>query len=420
VKEARETITSKQTKSYATIVVVNKHTGDFRPFIATEFIRKKYATGKNFNTQRAPAQDIKRFLNWLFIENVEKYQLETLEHLRFHHGVEYLDYLKTRNKMSTVRRVENYLKHFYNFLYQQNVLPEDMKLEPEKTLWGEASITSPFSEGATQSYKDDEFEERLLHDFPDPSLILPFMEVAQRIAPEIAFGIYLQFHGGLRRGEVVNLNEAALEMKGSFGSRGMKAIIKERPILFDRLRDNTKNRVKRPRTQPIQVMEYGPVMYKKLLHYLDIHRGNQPGRPLFVDENGLPMSGAVYEKRFAKVKKAFLKELMVKNYPDYYVIAKKDWSTHVGRGVYTNMMAHLVKTPMELALLRGDKSLDASVSYMAHFKIIKEVEEGMENMYAKMKKDYKEKYADSDSDVANKDREQLGIIYYSEQQGANV
>ena len=108
---------------------------------------------------------------------------------------------------------------------------------------------------------------------------------------------------------------------------------------------------------------------------------NNPNMALFVDRDGKPMSGAVYEKRFAKIKKAFLEHLEKNDSPHFYHLKNTNWNTHIGRGIYTNLMASIVSSPNELAILRGDKSIESSLSYMSVNKIKEEVQNALENMF---------------------------------------
>lgn len=83
---------------------------------------------------------------------------------------------------------------------------------------------------------------------------------------------------------------------------------------------------------------------------------------LFLNGDGEPMSGKVYDRRFQKVKKAFLDSLM--GHKDYELLSGTFWSTHVGRGVFTNMLIDMGFTPTQLAIARGDRSLTSAMEYI--------------------------------------------------------
>ncbi|WP_144491962.1 MULTISPECIES: hypothetical protein [Bacillus cereus group] len=104
---------------------------------------------------------------------------------------------------------------------------------------------------------------------------------------------------------------------------------------------------------------------------------------LFVDKYGNPMSGAVYENRFKKVKEAFLKRVKDDKYmKSYYAhLVEKSWCTHIGRRIYTNLMAKIVKSPSELAILRADKNLDTALIYLSKQAVRRDIQDGLQAMY---------------------------------------
>ena len=58
------------------------------------------------------------------------------------------------------------------------------------------------------------------------------------------------------------------------------------------------------------------------------------------------------------------------------------WSTHIGRGTFTNIVAENAENPYEIAHLRGDSSIDSSLTYMVSTeRIHKKIEEKFSNMH---------------------------------------
>lgn len=381
----KATVTKRQDiEELATIALLDIRNGFCLPHPITDFIKSVYADGNNYNTQKAPAEEIKRFLNWLLIENYEIYQLYNLEELGFHHGVDYLNHLKNVRKLqrATVKTANRYLTAFYDFLHKRKILPEHMNLKSIDDRSGKRILISPFLEhGATLPPK--RLKEDKIVEFPDQRLITYFLEVAEQVAPDIAFGIYLQMFGGLRKGEVVNLTLSSLRPQGPFARQGLTVVIQYRPELFIHLKDTSKMQVKNERVQPIQIVDYLPRLYEKATLRLQEFHETNPHYALFVDNDGKPMSGAVYENRFSKVKKHFFKELAKINSPHLAYLKSVSWETHIGRGIYTNLMAPIVSSAHELAVLRGDKSLESALSYMSKLRIKKEVQQGLEDMFGK-------------------------------------
>ncbi|MDU8672515.1 hypothetical protein [Paenibacillus polymyxa] len=369
-------------QSYATIVLEDIRRGVFVVHPVTDFIRSRYGTKTNYNTQKAPAETIKRFLNWLFFENHEIYGLNTFEHLQIKHAVEYLNYLGEvkQNKRGTIKGTENYLTEFYYFLQKRGVIPEIVRRIPsfngKKTV-----LESPFSsEGLAMPTRN--LLQTRLNDFPSLELVQLFLETARDVTPEIAFGIYLQFFGGIRRGEIVNLDRGSIQASGPYGSGGMTVEIIDRPELFARIRDASKNSVKNPRNQSILFTPMLPVLYKHHLNWLEVNAHSKKNDPLFIDKSGNAMSGAVYEQRFMSVKKAFMERLLRMKSPHTSYLNKYTWGTHIGRGIFTNIAAKFIaKTPQELALIRGDRTLDTALRYMSSLRIQKEINQGLDDIF---------------------------------------
>lgn len=138
--------------------------------------------------------------------------------------------------------------------------------------------------------------------------------------------------------------------------------------------------------QAIQLTADLPVLFRRMKkRVLDNQQIKNDHLAIFTDTSGNPMSGTTYKKRFNKVKRAFIKWLENSNGPLRYwapYLKNHTWTTHIGRGIYTNLMAQFVKTPMELALLRGDSTIEATLHYLSRKTIRNEVQEGLDNMFS--------------------------------------
>ena len=384
---------------YATIII-QKNDGlrkkgekQFIVHPVTDFIRQRYSKyDYNYNTQKTAAIWIVQFLNWLLIDNYEKYKICSFKELEIYHGVDFLNYLKMTpieagkknggklRGRSTLDKAHLYISEFYEFLSGKKVLNEHTReqVQDKKDLFIGMGFSFPG--------KSLERHELKLEHFPHNRLVTLFLETAQAVAPDIAFGVYLQIFGGLRRGEVVNVLRKDLKLSGSYGSEGISVKIGYKPELWTRLKDVSKCKVKRDTSIfPVQFIQIIPPivepLVEELFDRLERRKKINYANALFIDEQGNPMSGAVYEERFLAIKNVFLDR--VKNeYPVYYNLLKeKPWSTHIGRGIYTNLIARLVKSPAELALLRADKTLEAALVYLSKQAIRKEIQEGLQSMY---------------------------------------
>ena len=80
------------------------------------------------------------------------------------------------------------------------------------------------------------------------------------------------------------------------------------------------------------------------------------------------MTDAVYYKRFCTLKAKFIERLRnsdnydAKSYAVYLSTYK--WSTHLCRGIFSNLIAQGTNNIMEIAVWRGDKDLSSALSYL--------------------------------------------------------
>jgi len=390
---------------YVSIVVEDTKTGVFRTHPLTHFILENYTKYEdNYNTQKAAASYICRFCNWVFIENQNTYKLISLEELSVDHSLEYLNYLKTNKyykgkkdsvgryrDTETLEKYDLYITAFYSFLNKQKILKGfTANLVDEHTYTNhkgnEVTSSIHIGNGFSLPRRSSVGNEFKLETFPDNKLIVMFLESADAVAEDIAFGIYLQIFGGLRRGEVINASISDLKEIGPNGRDGLRLRIKYRPEYWTRLKDISKCKVKRDTNvfpvQPIQIIPSIAVpLLKSHKKYLDKHQKVNKQDALFIDCYGNPMSGSAYEDRFTKVKEHFL-ERVKDQLPGYYhTLTFSPWNTHIGRRIYTNLMAAIVKSPSELAILRGDKTLETALIYMSKQAVGKEIQDGLQDMY---------------------------------------
>lgn len=136
------------------------------------------------------------------------------------HGTAFLNEL-TYNKTpkETVKKHERILIKFFKFLSEKEIVDGNKYEFKEKVVANHSNaeivMKSPFKE--VEYYKN-----RLsysIHQLPD-EYILRFLEVAYQLNSCIALGIYMQFFGGLRTGEVCNLRIKDVQLLGSYGEDG--------------------------------------------------------------------------------------------------------------------------------------------------------------------------------------------------------
>ncbi|GFI16978.1 hypothetical protein IMSAGC009_02145 [Lachnospiraceae bacterium] len=80
------------------------------------------------------------------------------------------------------------------------------------------------------------------------------------------------------------------------------------------------------------------------------------------------MTVNTYWKRFNRVKKEFIRRLYECQNMETQMYAvfleSYRWSTHIGRGTYSNIVAQNANSISEIAVMRGDSSLSSSLPYL--------------------------------------------------------
>jgi len=172
---------------------------------------------------------------------------------------------------------------------------------------------------------------------------IPIVLTSFLYSPDIVLGICFQFFGGLRRSEVVNLTRQNIKEQGN----GLILEIRDnQKLLFPNIKNTSHIQVKNPRNQSLLMNNLMLNIYKEHLEKLEIleMKGicNNPYYLFVSKRTRLPITGKQYHSKFMKVKKAFLKALsMEENINDYTLLAENSWSTHIGRGVFTNFFSVL-------------------------------------------------------------------------------
>ncbi|QTB25662.1 hypothetical protein [Lysinibacillus sphaericus] len=341
------------------------------------------------NTLKRYAEDIKKFLNYLLlkcsINEPEFMELKNygLQKLKIFHGISYLNFLYERIVNKEIKPkyyydVERILTLFYSWLNKKKIVSLELEFfeiisESESPFrYFEYDLLLPHKENKKSPSK------RVLHDFGSNrmDLIIKFIRVSEIIAPEISFGIILQFFGGLRRGEVVNLTLNSIKFDNVY----LEVNIKDNfQMIFENKKSYLSEQVKTERTQVIFELPLVRNIYDKHLkrHKRIVEQsGNANKYALFLSTtNGAAISGAMYWYRFNKVKEKFLEVVAEDNIADYEFLISKNWSTHIGRGIYTNILTFMLNwNESEVAIARGDYSTESSKDY-------KEVK----NVYEKIK-----------------------------------
>lgn len=386
---------SKSNKIFKTFICYENKYGLLEPHILSKYIEINFGLYE-INTQKKYAEEIKKFLNFLLSNK----SINTLKDLNLEHGSEYLKFLSekvTRGeiKSSSFHYAEKRLIHFYEWLVLNEIIQEKIifsKSDIHKSLYKRRMTNSPFARldlGVPRpSNRSIQTIDRL-HDFGNnrEKYIIEFLNLIELIEPYILLGVILQIYGGLRMGEVLNLTTSDIFITEDWSSQPSKVLIVDNWRKLDGFPMGLDMQVKREREQLILATDLLKNAYKKHLSKLDKIKKNYSG-PLIVSlKNGKKISGQSYRNKFNKVRDLFIKIIEKRDDSKefYYFITSKKWSTHICRGIYTNMLKNdLNLSDSEIRVLRGDISEQSLKAYLEKSNAIYKINEGIELLNKKL------------------------------------
>lgn len=348
------------------------------PSPLSNFIKREYKNkGKSINSQRNVAYAITRFLNYLY-KNKDSYPeliIGGLSSLTLQHGADYISYLSLKSragelKSEYVKTEIQYLNKLFHWLKSENIINQVFSVNYQTVHYGRKSRKIETNIFENTNDLDiilpirNSIQNNVIKDFGKNRnrLIIDFIMTAKRIEPLMALGIALQFFGGLRRSEVINLKCSSLKWANS------NLIIEIRDnqnILFADAINKADIQVKYPRDQICICPEIIKPLYEEHLKILTkLTKGTSEA--FFISaRNFKALRGKRYSAKIDKIKQQFLNDLLAKNQvEDYILLTNNKWSTHIGRGVFTNILIDLGLTPTQIALARGDRSLQSALSYV--------------------------------------------------------
>jgi len=301
------------------------------------------------------------FLNYIYFKLDEKV-LRNIEWLTFEIGASFLEMYSVNKSKLTVKLMENTLTNFYYFMCKRRMLKllsvGDFVIITNKV--GKKSIVSPLI-GMYKSYCI--VKERPIHEI-DRNLIFAFLDTVFETSPQIVLGVYMQIFGGLRVSEVVSLEYTDLSFKGSEGIDGIIVRINKKDLRPDLSYGHIRQAKKTGKQTIINVKGILSNLY-------EYHKQNYKTKlvnAIFVNEDKLPMTDSVYRYHYNNAKDKFIEKLKkssnikLKTYGTY--LENQRWSTHLNRGVFSNMLADISDNPLEIAVWRRDKNLNSSLTYI--------------------------------------------------------
>ncbi|MEB1808986.1 MAG: hypothetical protein LPK26_17145 [Bacillaceae bacterium] len=405
IKEIRQGTLVEEDKIF--LCIEDKKTGMLLPHPISNFIKGTFERKSlSIKSQKNYADELKQFLNYIVdsIDDEEEtfigLKSNGIKDLRLIHGASYITHLTQRvrageivaQKVSDADRI---LTKFYFWLSEQTLINEKIQYREEvRSVKGkkETFILSPFDnfELGTEypNRRENGVQENRLKDFGEGRLDLVnrFLRVAEIEAPDIALGIALQCYGGLRKGEVVNLLRSSLKEPKKNGTGEFTVNIQDNwKTLFEHKKVTVGEQVKNPR---LQVVFKVPIVlellerHKKRLKLLEEKGKLKNERALFCSiHTGQPISGMAYWERFTKVKNKFLENLLEFDEESYRRLTSKSWSTHIGRGIFTNTLVFLLGwSAEEVRIMRGDRNIQSAKDYIEEHNVKVKTEEAIEKI----------------------------------------
>jgi len=353
--------------------------------------------------QKNAAECVKRFLNYCrtqaLLNNPIFFSLkyEGLKALKLAHGSDYITHLSKKNLIEGlsagyVKQDIRYLNKFYQYLAKENIIEPTFKQDTYKKqtirkngeqkmveVYYELDIFADDSLGTIYPSNKKKKSVTNLKDFGKDRYLLvkEFIATAEAVAPDIVIGLYFQFFGGLRQGEVVNLTrDSILEMDESY----VLDVEDKRGILFPGKKDTKLEQVKVRRYQGL--MMHRPLEYaiEKQLEWLDTVRDKTdfPSALLLNKRTMRPITGSTYITKFNKVKAAYLEKLSKQGRIEHFnFLNAKDWSTHICRGCFTNFCLDIGMEIGEVAVARGDSNVNSVIDYLEEKVAVQTLREAM-------------------------------------------
>lgn len=378
------------------------------PSPITNYLKSRHSRkGKSINSIKSVGDEIVKFLNFcidcLQSNNTKFIELKDkgLYGLDLKHGSEYISYQTSRAENGDIQpnyiyRIEGMLIDFYKWLQQEKIV----QIPELEEFIQEGCEGSPFDDvelGTLYPGKKEHLPDKIV-DFGENriSLAYKFIQTAEIVAPEIALGICFQFFGGLRKSEVVNLTrksfiEPSLN-SSKIGSQKpyLLKILDNQAELFPKQSYIVHEQVKNPRMQSIIPFSIIGRVLKRHLKELNLlkYKGKLKNESaVFVDyKDGNPINGQQYYRRFMKVKEKFLQILSEEQHIDFDFLNENRWSTHIGRGVFTNILLERGADIVSVKVARGDKTLDTILKYVEEKRAVKFTQEAINELNEELKK----------------------------------
>lgn len=367
---------------------------------------------KSYNTQRKYANELCAFINYLILkvqdgknEVFEPLKTKGLSGLTFYHLSLYLNHISCNPEeqllLDTVKIKENILCMFYKYLSISNInnlndtIIKKMDLLNSQITNKKSKKISPFDlcpDIIIVYPKQLTKFNGVLKDMPEELWNL-FVEYAEEYFQPIAFGVLINICSGIRRGECVNLRVKDVKLHKQNHLLYLNINDNQYELFGDRDINLNNSQVKKIRKKqavlPLhsRVTEIFEGHKKYLMKVYNTH--HIENKALFVNADGLPMSGDSYSNYFRELKNDFIKYLEDEGLSALaQQMREYRWGSHIGRHIFTNTIVKKGYSngsgnkpiPKLVAILRGDSSEESSMVYIDDFTLSEAVSKNINDI----------------------------------------
>ena len=384
------------------IVLRNKKTKKMRTTGYSLYFFKSLESN-SLETLEYHATIITLFLNYIFIDKYEEFQMKDISQFKIEYGNQFLrDYSqgKIGNELKTkqaVNKAKNIINKFIRFIYMK---------EKTKMLF----INDRDFLGVNTTKRSVKGKERKGDSSPSIFSVVPknteppkrVKSLSSRVFQEMLYvcdihypmmklGLCLQAFGGLRRGEVCNVSLFNTSFHYNGKDLGWFIInLKEKR----KMREDGKDvgGIKKKREQPIHPTFLS--MFQQVYdQHMELIKGiNDPYGAIFLNDDNVAMTKDTYAEYFQKIMLLTIERLS--KYPDFRsnsemrMLMNGMVNTHVLRHFFSQFIAKikLTRNPAEVAYWRGDSSLDTAITYLRESPLVDEkIRQVQQTFYGELK-----------------------------------
>lgn len=320
------------------------------------------------------------FLNYILIDNYERFQLDDIRNIDIEHGNSFLraySYGEIGGKEKTINTLETAIDKLTKVyvaikaVYKKEAKFIYKKKFYEKDLRGKQRLIVHFKIEAKKNMVNN-FD--IFRDMPERVFWI-FLDLSKIYYPELTFAIALQAFAGLRPGEVCNVQQAITPMGESIKYQrvGNKLLnfeinLKQKYKMRNDSVDVGGIKVKRKQKVYPKYLPVIDELYKRHLEILQKYELEDGCYPMFVGKDGKAITTKNYREKIQRLINKYLRDELLKsddNLLRHYgeILTQKTLSPHFLRHFFTVRLVLDDLQVHSIAYWRGDRSLDTALHY---------------------------------------------------------